>query len=132
MRCWRMKKDSVTKQTTFTMNKIQNHINNLPIDERYEFVKDYNDLQSELKSMQLTDLYHNQAHEYRVALEREVQHTKRIFGKPLRDDVRRVLLTSLREIPIPNIDTSKYDARELMVTPKPNFVLILRNVVSQI
>lgn len=80
----------------------------------------------------LTDLYHNQSHEYRVALEREVQHTKRIFGKPLRDDVRRVLLQSLREIPIPNIDTSKYDARELMVTPKPNFVLILRNVVSQI
>ena len=80
----------------------------------------------------LTDLYHNQSHEYRVALEREVQHTKRIFGKPLRDDVRRVLLSALKDIQIPAIDTSKYDAMELMVTPKPNFVLILRNVVSQI
>lgn len=127
-----MKKDSVTKQTTFTMNKIQNHINNLPIDERYEFVKDYNDLQSELKSMQLTDLYHNQAHEYRVALEREVAHVRRIFGEPLRDNVRRVLLSALKDIQIPAIDTSKYDAGEVMRTPKPNFILILRNVVSQI
>ena len=127
-----MKKDSVTKQTTFTMNKIQNHINNLPIDERYEFVKDYNDLQSELKSMQLTDLYHNQSHEYRVALEREVQHTKRIFGKPLRDDVRRVLLSALKDIQIPAIDTSKYDAGEVMRTPKPNFHLIMREVVNNI
>lgn len=127
-----MKKDSVTKQTTFTMNKIQNHINNLPIDERYEFVKDYNDLQSELKSMQLTDLYHNQSHEYRVALEREIWHVRRIFGEPLREDVRRVLLSALKEILIPTIDTSKYDAMEVMRTPKPNFILILRNVVSQI
>ena len=127
-----MKKDSVTKQTTFTMNKIQNHINNLPIDERYEFVKDYNDLQSELKSMQLTDLYHNQAHEYRVALEREVQHTYRIFGQPLRDDVRRVLLSALKEILIPTIDTSKYDAGEVMRTPKPNWQLIRRTVMESI
>ena len=80
----------------------------------------------------LTDLYHNQAHEYRVALEREVQHTKRIFGEPLRDDVRRVLLTSLREIPIPNIDTSKYDAMEVMRTPKPNWQLIRRTVMESI
>lgn len=127
-----MKKDSVTKQTTFTMNKIQNHINNLPIDERYEFVKDYNDLQSELKSMQLTDLYHNQSHEYRVALEREVAHVRRIFGEPLREDVRRVLLSALKEISIPAIDTSGYDAGEVMRTPKPNFHLIMREVVNNI
>lgn len=81
----------------------------------------------------LTDLYHNQAHEYRVALEREVQHTYRIFGRPpLRDDVRRVLLQSLREIPIPNIDTSKYDAMEVMRTPKPNWLLIRRQVMESI
>ena len=127
-----MKKDSVTKQTTFTMNKIQNHINNLPIDERYEFVKDYNDLQSELKSMQLTDLYHNQAHKYRVALEREVAHVRRIFGEPLREDVRRVLLSALKEILIPTIDTSKYDAGEVMRTPKPNWILIRRQVMESI
>ena len=80
----------------------------------------------------LTDLYHNQAHEYRVALEREVQHTKRIFGEPLADNVRRVLLTSLKEIQIPTINTSGYDAKELLTTPKPNFLLIRRMVMESI
>jgi hypothetical protein len=83
-------------------------------------------------TINLTDLYHNQAHEYRVALEREVQHTYRIFGQPLRDDVRRVLLQSLKEIQIPTIDTSKYDAGELLTVPKPNFHLIMREVVNNI
>lgn len=80
----------------------------------------------------LTDLYHNQAHEYRVALEREVQHTYRIFGEPLREDVRRVMLQSLKEISIPTIDTSKYDAMEVMRTPKPNWILIRRQVMESI
>jgi pantothenate kinase-related protein Tda10 len=83
-------------------------------------------------TINLTDLYHNQAHEYRVALEREVQHTYRIFGQPLRDDVRRVLLQSLKEISIPTIDTSKYDAGEVMRTPKPNWLLIRRQVMESI
>lgn len=82
--------------------------------------------------MQLTDLYHNQSHEYRVALEREVAHVRRIFGEPLREDVRRVLLQSLREIPIPNIDTSQYKATELLSISKPNFHLIMRDVVNNI
>lgn len=80
----------------------------------------------------LTDLYHNQAHEYRVALEREIWHTKRVFGEPLPDNVRRVLLQSLKEIHVPTINTSGYDARELLTVPKPNFILILRDVVNQI
>jgi len=83
-------------------------------------------------TISLTDLYHNQAHEYRVALEREIQHTKRIFGEPLREDVRRVLLSALKEIEIPTIDTSKYDVGEVMRTPKPNFHLIMREVVNNI
>ena len=80
----------------------------------------------------LTDLYHNQSHEYRVALEREIWHVRRIFGEPLREDVRRVLLSALKEILIPTIDTSKYDAGEVMRTPKPNFHLIMREVVNNI
>ena len=80
----------------------------------------------------LTDLYHNQAHEYRVSLEREIAHVRRIFGKPLRDDVRRVLLSALKEISIPTIDTSKYDAGEVMRTPKPNWQLIRRTVMESI
>lgn len=82
--------------------------------------------------MTLTDLYHNQAHEYRVALEREIQHTKRIFGEPLREDVRRVLLQSLKKITIPTIDTSGYDSKELLTTPKPNFIFIMRETVANI
>ena len=115
------------------MNKLLTAINSLPLDERADFAKEYNELQLELNNMQtLTDLYHNQAHEYRVALEREVQHTKRIFGEPLADNVRRVLLTSLKEIQIPTINTSGYDAKELLTTPKPNFILIMREVVNNI
>jgi len=83
-------------------------------------------------TISLTDLYHNQAHEYRVALEREIWHTRRIFGEPLREDVRRVLLSALKEISIPNIDTSAYDAGEVIRTPKPNFHLIMREVVNNI
>jgi hypothetical protein len=80
----------------------------------------------------LTDLYHNQAHEYRVALEREIWHVKRIFGEPLRDDVRSVLLNALKDIQIPTIDTSKYDVMEVMRTPKPNWLLIRRTVIESI
>lgn len=80
----------------------------------------------------LTELYHNQAHEYRVALEREIWHVRRIFGEPLREDVRRVLLQSLKEIQIPTIDTSKYDSKTLLTVPKPNFHLIMRTVVANI
>ena len=79
----------------------------------------------------LTDLYHNQAHEYRVALEREFWHVKRIYPT-ITDDVRKVLIQSLKEISIPTIDTSKYDAMEVMRTPKPNFHLIMREVVNNI
>lgn len=80
----------------------------------------------------LTALYHDQAHAYRVALEREIWHTKRIFGEPLADNVRRVLIASLKDIEIPAINTSGYDAKELLITPKPNFTLILRNTINQI
>jgi hypothetical protein len=82
-------------------------------------------------TINLTDLYHNQAHEYRVALEREVWHVRRIYPT-ITDDVRKVLIQSLKEISIPAIDTSKYDAGELMRTPKPNFHLIMREVVNNI
>ena len=79
----------------------------------------------------LTDLYHNQAHEYRVALEREIWHVRRIYPT-ITDDVRKLLIQSLREIPIPNIDTSQYKATELLSISKPNFHLIMREVVNNI
>ena len=38
---------------------------------------------------------------YRLAIEREIQHTLRIFGGKLRDDVKRVLKQSIKEIEVP-------------------------------
>lgn len=86
----------------------------------------------------LTEQYHEQATAYRVALEREVAHTKRIFGEPLRPDVRRVLLQSLREIEFPSLpkypgDSSKENCLLIFkTTPAPNKHLIMREVVEQI
>ena len=127
-----------------TTSKIKQHYNELPHDEREQFVMDYKEAQMELKAMQpdfrtwLTEQYHEQAHSYRVALEREVQHTKRIFGGKLPHDVRKVLLTSLREIPKPTLpkypygnDKENYLKIFKAVTPV-NFHLIMREVVEQI
>lgn len=86
----------------------------------------------------LTDQYHEQATAYRVALEREVAHTKRIFGEPLRPDVRRVLLQSLKEIEFPSLpkypgDSTKENCLLIFkTTPAPNRHLILREVVESI
>ena len=82
-------------------------------------------------TISLTDLYHSQVHEYRVALEREIWHVRRIYPT-ITDDVRKVLIQSLKEISIPTIDTSKYDAGEVMRTPKPNWQLIRRTVMESI
>ena len=86
----------------------------------------------------LTEQYHEQAHQYRVALEREVQHTKRIFGGKLPHDARKVLLQSLKEIQRPTLpkypygnDKENYLKIFKAVTPV-NFHLIMREVVENI
>ena len=68
----------------------------------------------------LIEQYHEQATAYRVALEREVAHTKRIFGEPLRPDVRKVLLQSLREIEFPSLPKYPGDSN------KENCLLIFK------
>lgn len=86
----------------------------------------------------LTEQYHEQAHSYRVALEREVEHTRRIFGGTIPADARRLLLQSLKEIPVPKLHKYPYKDNEQNLTviynkvPKPNFHLILREVVEKI
>ena len=80
----------------------------------------------------LTEQYHEQATEYRAALDREIRHTVVIYGYPLPKDVRVKLLASLKEIEIPTL--GKYPGvgnkeNHLLIfktTPKPNFHLILR------
>lgn len=86
----------------------------------------------------LTEQYHEQAHSYRVALEREVEHTKRIFGGAIPTDARRLLLQSLKEIPVPKLPKWPYgeNGENFMsifksITP-PNFHRIRREVAEQI
>lgn len=86
----------------------------------------------------LIDQYHEQATAYRIALEREIQHTKRIFGTPLRDDVRKVLIKSLKEIEFPALPKYPGNSNKenclliFKTTPPPNRHLIMREVVEQI
>ena len=86
----------------------------------------------------LTEQYHEQAHSYRVALEREVEHTRRIFGGTIPADARRLLLQSLKEIPVPKLHKYPYKDNEqnfmsiFKQVHKPNFHLILREVVEKI
>ena len=85
----------------------------------------------------LTEQYHEQATAYRVALEREVWHVKRIYGT-ITPEVRRVLLQSLKEIDFPSLpkypgDSSKENCLLIFkTTPPPNKHLIMREVVEQI
>lgn len=82
----------------------------------------------------LVQTYHEQAHQYRVALEREVWHVKRIYPT-ITHDVRKLLLQSLKEIQVPTLPEYTGKDSNLNIynaTPKPNFILIMREVVAQI
>jgi hypothetical protein len=64
---------------------------------------------------------------YRLAIEREIQHTLRIFNGTLRDDVKRMLCKSITEIEVPPYPTPT--DRETVASvwnkcPKPNFMKI--------
>jgi len=72
---------------------------------------------------------------YRVAIEREIWHTRRIYSGTLRDDVRRALKASIKDIKIP--DYPKPDNRELVAlvynkVPKPNFEKIRQEYLDEI
>lgn len=72
---------------------------------------------------------------YRLAIEREIQHTLRIFNGKLRDDVKRVLKQSLKDIEIPKYSTPS--DRETVASvygkvPKPNFMKIRMEYLEMI
>ena len=60
----------------------------IPLDEQIDYFKDKAKASKELFFQWLTDEYEDIVQSYRVALHREIQHVYRIYGKPLRDDVR--------------------------------------------
>jgi hypothetical protein len=72
---------------------------------------------------------------YRLAIEREIQHTLRIFNGKLRDDVKRVLCTAIREIEVPPYPTPT--DRETVAAvwnkcPKPNFIKIRKEYTDMV
>lgn len=84
----------------------------------------------------LTDCHYNMAHEYRIALEREIWHTKRIFPE-ITKDVRHLLLQSLKEIETPKYprydgNASKEEQTKIFnQLPRPNYVKIMREVIEE-
>ena len=77
---------------------------------------------------------HRLATEYRVALWREIEHTKRIFNT-ITPDVRDMLIKGLREIQYPT--GMKYDGNDGTLeaykkAPKVNFLAIFEEAVRSI
>ena len=72
---------------------------------------------------------------YRLAIEREIAHTTRIFNGKLRDDVKRVLCNAIKEIEVPPYP--KPDNRETVAAvwnkvPKPNFIKIRKEYTDMV
>ena len=73
--------------------------------------------------------------QYRCSIEREIWHTRRIFGMPLREDVKRTLKMSLKEIPTPTYPAPP--CRESVAAvwnkiPKLNFLKIRAEYLQMI
>ena len=86
----------------------------------------------------LTEQYYEQAHQYRVALEREVRYAIVIYGHPIPKDVRPKLIASLKEIEIPTLQKWPYGetGENFMsifksITP-PNFHIIRMEVMESV
>ena len=77
--------------------------------------------------------HHRMATEYRIALEREVNATKRIFGT-ITPDVKEMLAKALKEIPVPVMDKWQGDREGTMQiyneTKKPDFSEILKEFIN--
>ena len=81
----------------------------------------------------LTSEHHRMATEYRLALEREVNATKRIFGT-ITPDVKEMMVKALKGIPVPTMDKWQGDREGTMQiyneTPKPDFSEILNEFIN--
>jgi hypothetical protein len=75
------------------------------------------------------------AREYRLNIEKEIWHVRRIYGGQLREDVIRALKQSIKEIEIPAYPTPT--DRETVASvwnkcPKPNFMKIRAEYLEMI
>lgn len=82
----------------------------------------------------LKDENHRIATEYRIALDREITHTKRIFNI-ITPDVREMLLKGLKEIKpptLPKYTGSDGNMADYNKVPEVNFEKILEEIIKTI
>jgi hypothetical protein len=85
----------------------------------------------------LTAQHERQALDYRIALEREIAATYRIFGV-LNNEVKELLIKSLQEIPVPGYELyngpeSQEERRAAFVSAqKPDFGRILKEKIDEL
>ena len=108
----------------------------IPLDEQIDYFKDKAEASKELFFQWLTDEYNDIVQSYRVALHREIQHVYRIYGKPLRDDVRTLLIQSLKEIQPRQMNKylgDKTGCEKIYNSmPKPDYARILAEVMGEV
>ena len=83
----------------------------------------------------LTEAHLECVRKYRCSIEQEIAHTVRIFGGKLRDDVKRVLKQSIKDIQIPTYPTPpnrELAAQLWLKVRKPNWELIRREYYDQV
>lgn len=108
----------------------------IPLDEQIDYFKDKAEASKELFFQWLADEYEEIVQSYKVALHREIQHVYRIYGKPLRDDVRTLLIQSLKEIQPRQMNKYLGDKtgceKIYNLMPKPNYNRILAEVMGEV
>jgi hypothetical protein len=84
----------------------------------------------------LTSQYERMCDGYRMALHMEIEHTKKIYGDPLPDDVKAHLTASLSDIKVPEMERWTGERTGTMEifnnTRKPNYAAILQEAKQSI
>jgi hypothetical protein len=84
----------------------------------------------------LTSQYERMCDGYRMALYMEIEHTKKIYGDQLPDDVKAHLSAALSDIKVPEMDRWTGERTGTMEifnsTRKPNYAAILQEAKNTI
>jgi len=108
----------------------------IPLDEQIDYFKDKAEASKELFFQWLTDEYNDIVQQYRFALFREIWHVKRICGGKLADDVRALLIQSLKEIQPRQMNKylgDKTGCEKIYNSmPKPDYARLLAEVMEEV
>lgn len=84
----------------------------------------------------LTNQYQRMADGYRMALYMEIEHSKKIYGDPLPEDIKAHLSAVLNDIKVPEMQRWTGDRTGTMEifnnTRKPNYSAILQEAIQSI